>query len=117
MVKIEYLSRKRDFARLSDEGKKRFFKFGTIIYLIKDNEDSSFRLGFAVSRKIGKAVVRNKIKRRLRAAINQELKNKELHCDMLFIAKKDALNYGFQEMRKHLQKFFIHITKEKEQKL
>ena len=96
-VNLSVLSKKSDFALLSKEGKKKYFKFGTVIYRFTQ-DNSGFRLGFAVSKRLGNAVLRNKIKRRVRSAITEIIKDKTINCDMLFIAKPKAADVDFKEM-------------------
>lgn len=64
------LLNKNDFAGLrSRDSKKMFFKTFKLISL--KNEQGHGRLGFAVSRKVGKANVRNLLKRKLREWFRQ----------------------------------------------
>ncbi len=62
--RAERLTRKSDFDFVFRRGEKfvgRYF----ICYLVRREEQGS-KIGFAVSRKVGKAVVRNRIKRYIR---------------------------------------------------
>ncbi|MGB9667739.1 MAG: ribonuclease P protein component [Thermosulfidibacteraceae bacterium] len=58
------LKRKREFEAVYKEGKKKNGKFVVIYYL--ENELGYPRLGLSVSKKIGKAVTRNRWKRLIR---------------------------------------------------
>jgi ribonuclease P protein component len=62
------LSRSGDFDRVYREGSSRGNRF-LVLYSFaraEDEPDEPARLGLSVGRKIGKAVVRNKVKRRVR---------------------------------------------------
>jgi ribonuclease P protein component len=64
------LSRSGDFDRVYRDGSSRGNRF-LVLYSFargEDEPDESARLGLSVGRKIGKAVVRNKVKRAVRQA-------------------------------------------------
>ena len=89
-IKILSLSRNVDFKNLLG-GKKFPNKYLTIFY--KKLEKKSFRclnIGLVVKKKLGGAVVRNKIKRRLRSIVREGLKTNgiQIEYSYLFIAKK-----------------------------
>lgn len=76
----------------------RLFKEGFLIFKTAKNDLNKSRFGFIVSQKVSKqAVVRNKIKRRLRGAVVKRIKGIKTGTDNLFIAlpglaKKDFLS-------------------------
>jgi ribonuclease P protein component len=65
---------------------------------------SSTRFGLTVSRRIGKAVIRNKIKRRLR----EILRRIDLPCgwDIVIIARGPAANADYATLEKSVQIIF-----------
>ncbi len=54
------------------------------------NDKGESRLGITVSAKVGKAVVRNRIKRRLREFFRRHRREIPLHQDVVIIARKGA---------------------------
>jgi ribonuclease P protein component len=55
------------------------------------------RFGFWVGRRVGKAVVRNRVKRRIREAVR--LTQVKGGWDALFIARSEAAGANYQELR------------------
>ena len=59
------------------------------------------RFGFVVSSKVSnKAVVRNKIKRRLREIIRKEINSIPSSYDIVIVAKKTAVGLDFKDFKK-----------------
>lgn len=63
------------------------------------------RLGFTVSKKVGNAVARNRVKRRLRAAAEAVLPNHaKPHRDFVIIGRQNAVKRSFPELKADLEK-------------
>ena len=92
--KILALSKNEDFKNLLKQ-KKISNKYVTIFFgkLLNKNK-SKFNISFVTKKKIGNAIKRNKIKRRLRNIVNDAVKNITLKFDYsyLVIAKPTMLN-------------------------
>ena len=75
----------------------RLFKEGFLIFKTAKSDLDKSRFGFIVSQKVSKqAVVRNRIKRRMRSAVQKRMKEMKPGTDNLFVAlpgldKKDFL--------------------------
>jgi ribonuclease P protein component len=68
------LSRSRDFDAVYRHGRSVSTRFLVLYWFAReDGEDAGARLGLAVPKAIGTAVVRNKMKRRLREALRSRL--------------------------------------------
>lgn len=69
------------------------------LVLIKSmNQDRESRFAFAVSRKIGGAVTRNRVKRLIREATRRRLAYIERGWDVLFIARTPAREARFEQI-------------------
>ena len=74
MKRRQRLSRSRDFEAVYRKGRSVSTRYVVVYTFPRDGEDTvagEARLGLAVSRKVGGAVVRNRLKRRLRAAFEE----------------------------------------------
>ena len=69
------------------------------------NKTGLTRFGYVVSRRIGKAVVRNRIKRLLRE-INRQIQVKP-GWDIIFIARTPAPSSGFSDLEKTVRKLLL----------
>jgi len=94
----ERIRKKKDFLLVYRDGKRHRGKVFNLIYL--SNNLGFSRLAVVVSRKVGSAVERNKIKRNMRDLFR---KNKELftvYADMIIIPKKGILDISHSDLQK-----------------
>lgn len=95
------LKKKKDFDEVFKKGKgiEGFFLF----LKIKNNDLEESRFGFIVSQKVSKkAVIRNKIKRRLRETIASKKNFIKQGLDVVVLAKKGAERKNFLETKEEL---------------
>ena len=90
MIKKEHrLTKNRHFQYVYKKGNAKHSKFLTLIYI--KTRVKPFKVGFSVSKKIGKSVIRSKVKRRLRESFNILQNNFNYNYNYVFIAKKGML--------------------------
>ena len=109
--KIIALSRNEEFKNLLKQ-KKISNKYVTIFFgRLKDKNKKMFNISFVTKKKIGNAVKRNKIKRRLRNIANDAVKKISIKFDYsyLVIAKPTMLNSDFKNIKETLFREFKRI--------
>ena len=89
------LTGNKQFTKIRGQGNSAANRFLVIRFLPNGLDHSRF--GFMVSRRIGNAVVRNKVKRRLREAVR--LTPVKAGWDAVFIARKGTERAGYQELK------------------
>ena len=97
----KYIIRKNEEVEvIVKKGKKRVSK-SFIIYMVNNDKDYNMYC-ISVSKKLGKANVRNKIKRRTKDIL---MKNKiDLGKKYVIIIRKEALNVSYKELEESLIK-------------
>ena len=102
--KILALSRNEEFKNLLKK-KKISNKYVTIFFGHLSNKDNQkLNISFVAKKKIGNAVKRNKIKRRLRNVVNEAVKKIPIKFDYsyLVIAKSTMLNNEYNNIKETL---------------
>ncbi|MFK2826557.1 ribonuclease P protein component [Bacillus sp. B190/17] len=106
MKKTFRIKKDRDFQSVF-KGGQSFANRQFVIYMYKSNLQVPFRIGLSVSKKIGNAVTRNRIKRHIRHSFT-ELKEEILPgYEFIIIARKPAADMNGNEVKKSL----IHVLK------
>ena len=104
--KIASLTKNDDFKSLI-KGKKINNKYLTIFFKkLSDKNTNKLNISFVTKRKIGKAVIRNKIKRRLKNLMNEAVKKLDINHNYsyLFIAKKNIIEDQYELIKQNLFK-------------
>lgn len=90
------------------------FKQGTsvanrqfVIYVLNKPEQAYFRIGLSVSKKIGKAVVRNRVKRYVRQVFHEERDRIQTGKDYVIIARVPVATMEYEEVKKSL----LHVLR------
>tara|TARA_B100000965_G_scaffold202317_1_gene168925 strand:- start:83 stop:424 length:342 start_codon:yes stop_codon:yes gene_type:complete len=102
--KILALSKNEEFKKLLKK-KKVSNKYVTIFFGNLENKDNQrLNISFSVKKKIGNAVCRNKIKRRLRSIMNDAVKKISIKMDYsyLVIPKQNIINSEFKNIKETL---------------
>lgn len=105
LPKANRLKKKKDFERVfkNGEGSKEDFLF---LKVVRNNLKVS-RFGFVVGQKISKkAILRNKIKKRLKELVKSKLSKTKTGFDGVLIAVKGLETKDFWEMEEIMNKLF-----------
>lgn len=112
MKKRNVVKNNRDFNRiieLKNVVKNSYF----VIYFEKTDQNEA-HFGISVGKKIGNAVVRNKLKRQIRNIIDKNKKYYSNGADYIIMVRKSCLNISFLEKENYLIALLNKTTKEKE---
>jgi len=105
LAKRNRLNKKKDFERVFRKGKG--LKEDFLILKMAENHSFQSRFGFIVGTKISKkAVLRNKLKRRLRELVRGKIEKIKKGFDMILIAQPGLENRDFWELEEILTKIF-----------
>jgi ribonuclease P protein component len=69
-----------------------------LVLIVQENKVHKSRFAFSVSRRVGKAVTRNRIKRLMRESVRRSLPNLQAGRDVLFIARQPARTASFAQI-------------------
>ena len=96
MKRTYRLRRNRDFQRVRHIGKSHASPLMVLAFLRNELEYSRF--GFVVNKRLGKAVIRNKIKRQMREATRLQMAHIKPGFDVVLIARKQVGQASYVEI-------------------
>jgi len=109
--KSHRLLKHADFDRVYKQGRRQFAQHMTVFYLARARDDGGLRVGFTVSKSLGGAVQRNRMKRRLREAVRLNGVLRNLAADIVINPKRSLLTAEFSELQNEVAKAFEVIEK------
>ena len=114
MIKLKNLESDFQFKKLLTQ-KKIITDYFSIYFgknLSREN-NNKLNISFIMKKKIGSSVIRNKIKRRLRSAIQNKLKNKkfiDINYSYIIFGKSKAFTEKYSIISDELDKTFFKIN-------
>ncbi len=101
-IKLSSIKKRADFLHVQKMGRKWIAK--AFIVQVCENDGLGQRFGLVVTKKLHKlAVDRNRVKRRLRAAIAEILPDCAANnYDYVFIARSDTISMPFETLKKEM---------------
>lgn len=95
MKVVNRIKANEDFAFTIKNGRK--FRAESFVIYVTKNDLNYTRVGLSVSKKLGDAVIRNRLKRQLRAMCDSLLDYNAYSLDLAIVARRSILDYTFQE--------------------
>ncbi len=104
------LKENKDFRRVYKKGRSLAYPYFILYHCRRGGK--GFRIGFTVSKKVGKAVIRNKCKRRFREAARFFKNDFIAGRDYVFIVRQNAAGASFAEIAAQMQKALKKLEKD-----
>ena len=95
----------QDFQRVRRRGRRQQGQWLTLAYARRASDAETTlpsRIGFSVNKRVGTAVTRNRVKRRLREAIRKRLWKAQPGWDMIVIARPEAADAEYTKLASEL---------------
>ena len=99
-----------DFQAVYQQGKRHFSGNMAAFYRVRHDEAGP-RVGFTVGKALGGAVERNRIRRRMRAAVQRRLGSLARPVDVVLHPRKSVLKLEFSKLDAEIEQVFVFIQK------
>jgi ribonuclease P protein component len=99
-----------DFQAVYQQGRKHFSGNITVFYR-RRNDLAGPKIGFTVGKLLGGAVQRNRIRRRMRAAVQRHLAGFAAPMDVVMHPRKSVLNLEFARLEAEVEQALAAIQK------
>jgi ribonuclease P protein component len=112
------LRKHSEFEVVYNSGRRHFSTALTAFYLLRTGDPQAIapqsgpRVGLTVGRQMGNAVVRNRVKRRMRAAVEHNLERLTSAVDIVINPKKAVLEMDFKQLCSEVTRAF-DVVREK----
>lgn len=107
--KSERLLKRPDFLRVQGEGQR--YRTPRMVILFMPSAVCATRLGLTVSTKVGSAVVRNRVKRRLREIYRQNRAQWPESMDIVIIARKAAADAEYSVLDQDISSWLAWLSR------
>ena len=100
------LTKNKEFQLVYKKGQAFVGRYMVLYVLARRENNKDKRIGFTVGKKIGGAVQRNYVRRRLKEIYRESQPKIKTGNDMVLIARARALNTKFTELQREFGKLF-----------
>ena len=97
------LRKDKQFSYIYKKGVRKNTHF--LVLFITDSKYKCYKIGYSISKKIGKANVRNRLKRRMREIVRTNSFAKDYH-NYVLMAKEGIQNLNFEELLTEIKEVF-----------
>jgi ribonuclease P protein component len=104
---MRFITSGREYRIIYDDNAK--YVGNLFIFLKKKTPENLLSIGIVVSKKVGNAVVRNKIKRRVKAFFRENIF--DVACDVVIIAKPDSATADWLSVKSELNEYCMKLKK------
>jgi ribonuclease P protein component len=108
---LRSIRKRRDFELVFKEGIS--FRSQYLVLYARPNELNINRLGLSVSKKIGKAVIRNRIRRLLKEAVKKLFRDSTVSYDVVIVARKLSAKGGLDDFIRGIKRSLPKVFYEK----
>ena len=105
LKKVNRLKKRYQFSYVYKAGSH--FSGHYIVIYVTPSKTKNIKVGFAVTKKIGHAVKRNLIRRRLREIVFAEIPNFKQDNNLIVVAKENTENASFAELQQEFRKLIL----------
>ena len=106
MRKAYRVKKEREFQNVFHTGTS-FANRKFVVYRLEKKDQPHFRVGLSVGKKVGNAVCRNEVKRKIRAAVYSVKEQIDPELDFIVIARPSVKGLTYDEIRSNL----VHVLK------
>lgn len=102
LKRLERIKKNQEFQEIFRTGKS-FANRELVIYYREKKGQERARIGISVGKRLGNAVLRNRIKRYIRESFNYLKHNLKEEYDIIIIVRKQAIHKTYHEILKSMQ--------------
>ncbi|MFC1898549.1 ribonuclease P protein component [Candidatus Cloacimonadota bacterium] len=102
---LRFITSRREYREVYTKNSKQ--EGNLFIFLVRKTPDNLFAVGIVVSKKVGIAVVRNKVKRRVKSFLRENISQLPTCKKIVIITKPAAATADWQEIKRELTEFLI----------
>lgn len=106
MQKQYRLTHRADFNKVYRRGRSTANR-QFVVYYLANADTKHFKLGVSISKKLGNAVIRNRLKRQIKEIIRLDSGHIKSQIDMIIIVRQQAVAMDYNELRRSL----IHVLR------
>ena len=100
LKEVNRLTKRKEFGYIYKHGKYSFNNYLTLLYVPTKLKNP--RIGFSISKKTGKAFIRNKLKRQLSDIIRENIETIDPNFNYIFVTKPEITTLDYNKIKEAL---------------